>query len=382
MAESKLTWSQWLEGHKVSEGLIRISPELGDSSWDPTEKDREAAWILYTELRTRITTQPLHYRSGDEETALKSLYDLFDLTRKTIEDKGPECRHFATIAIQVLNTHIRPLTAKWHKKTIAGRLQNDDDRREFRQELQAVQGRLVEFCRLLASLAEADAYLDGDACGSGQGNGGAGKTNAIGHAIPFDRILLVDQVPGGADLLTAEVNAIRERRAGVSPAPATEPVADLVGLACSGGGIRSATFCLGVAQALARHGILARVDYLSTVSGGGYFGAFLSSYLNDTDHQLVGLKPGKLPFAEADRAEPAADTAAAQQQQVPAQGWTAGSGPHGRASAVRNPRQPNHPAPGRALRRHPDQGCCPPRRDPGWFRVRRRWVALVVCSRC
>ncbi len=201
MAESKLTWSQWLEGHKVSEGLIRISPELGDSSWDPTDKDREAAWILYTELRTRITTQPLHYRSGDEETALKSLYDLFDLTRKTIEDKGPECRHFATIAIQVLNTHIRPLTAKWHKKKIAGRLQNDDDRREFRQELQTVRVRLVEFCRLLANLAEADACLDLDACGSGPGNGGAGKTNAIGHAIPFDRILLVDQVPGGADLL-------------------------------------------------------------------------------------------------------------------------------------------------------------------------------------
>jgi len=48
-----------------------------------------------------------------------------------------------------------------------------------------------------------------------------------------------------------------------------------VGVACSGGGIRSATFCLGFFQGLARRGLLRHVDYLSTVSGGGYFGSFL-----------------------------------------------------------------------------------------------------------
>jgi hypothetical protein len=46
-----------------------------------------------------------------------------------------------------------------------------------------------------------------------------------------------------------------------------------VGLALSGGGIRSATFCLGLLRALAKNGVLHRVDYLSTVSGGGYAGA-------------------------------------------------------------------------------------------------------------
>lgn len=48
-----------------------------------------------------------------------------------------------------------------------------------------------------------------------------------------------------------------------------------VGVALSGGGIRSATFALGVFQAIARLRLLKRIDYLSTVSGGGYFGAFL-----------------------------------------------------------------------------------------------------------
>jgi hypothetical protein len=50
-----------------------------------------------------------------------------------------------------------------------------------------------------------------------------------------------------------------------------------VGLALSGGGIRSATFCLGFVQALAAKRLLGVVDYLSTVSGGGYLGSFLGA---------------------------------------------------------------------------------------------------------
>lgn len=45
-------------------------------------------------------------------------------------------------------------------------------------------------------------------------------------------------------------------------------------LCFSGGGIRSATFNLGVLQELARNGWLKRFDLLSTVSGGGYIGAW------------------------------------------------------------------------------------------------------------
>lgn len=46
-----------------------------------------------------------------------------------------------------------------------------------------------------------------------------------------------------------------------------------IGLALSGGGVRSATFCIGLLRALAKNGVLRRFDYLSTVSGGGYAGA-------------------------------------------------------------------------------------------------------------
>ncbi len=49
-------------------------------------------------------------------------------------------------------------------------------------------------------------------------------------------------------------------------------------LCLSGGGIRSATFNLGVMQGLAKLGLLRRFDYVSTVSGGGYLGGWLSSW--------------------------------------------------------------------------------------------------------
>ena len=55
-----------------------------------------------------------------------------------------------------------------------------------------------------------------------------------------------------------------------------------VALCLSGGGIRSATFSLGVIQALARHGWLKKFTYLSTVSGGGYIGSWLSSWIRRT----------------------------------------------------------------------------------------------------
>jgi hypothetical protein len=48
----------------------------------------------------------------------------------------------------------------------------------------------------------------------------------------------------------------------------------------SGGGIRSATFALGVLQGLAHVGVLAKFDYLSTVSGGGYIGGWFTTWLH------------------------------------------------------------------------------------------------------
>lgn len=54
--------------------------------------------------------------------------------------------------------------------------------------------------------------------------------------------------------------------------------ADRFGIALSGGGLRSATFNLGLLQGLDSVGVLRHADYLSTVSGGGYVGGFLNAW--------------------------------------------------------------------------------------------------------
>lgn len=74
-------------------------------------------------------------------------------------------------------------------------------------------------------------------------------------------------------------------RRGPAPAPLRGALnRNLVGLAFSGGGIRSATFNLGVLQALAKLDVLRHCDYLSTVSGGGYIGAWFSAWMRREAH--------------------------------------------------------------------------------------------------
>lgn len=63
-----------------------------------------------------------------------------------------------------------------------------------------------------------------------------------------------------------------------------------MGLALSGGGIRSATFNLGLLQALERYGLLRCVDYLSTVSGGGYIGSCFTWFMSKLENEK---KPGE-----------------------------------------------------------------------------------------
>jgi hypothetical protein len=66
----------------------------------------------------------------------------------------------------------------------------------------------------------------------------------------------------------------------------------LFGLAFSGGGIRSATVNLGILQALGHLQLLRYVDYLSTVSGGGYTGGWLAAWIRrETDSADLAADP-------------------------------------------------------------------------------------------
>jgi hypothetical protein len=78
---------------------------------------------------------------------------------------------------------------------------------------------------------------------------------------------------------------------------------DYFGLALSGGGIRSATFNLGLLEALDEKKVLNWIDYLSTVSGGGYVGGFWSTWL--LRKTAPGIPPVTFPNAKSNSSETA-----------------------------------------------------------------------------
>ncbi|MGE6116540.1 hypothetical protein ACLHZU_10620 [Aeromonas salmonicida] len=49
---------------------LKINALFLEMEWSPSEPDKNAAWDLYIELLTRITTQKLEANQGDEQTAL------------------------------------------------------------------------------------------------------------------------------------------------------------------------------------------------------------------------------------------------------------------------------------------------------------------------
>jgi len=241
------------------------------------DPDKAAAHAFLAELTTRIATQPLPYQYGVETRALESLWELFGHARQVIKTY-PGCEAFAEAVTRMLNQDLRPVTAKWHRAHEEGILNSRDGADELRGDLAKIQRRLSEFAgelQILAygapfpqvsappviSPAELDECLGDLAFGLGRH-----------RQVPAETIDAIN---------LAEASEVRERRrlrGHMAP-----DGCNAVGLGLSGGGIRSATFCLGVTQVLAARGLLKDVDFLSTVSGGGYTGSFLTARLGNAE---------------------------------------------------------------------------------------------------
>ena len=110
----------------------------------------------------------------------------------------------------------------------------------------------------------------------------------------FDRVTEVE---------LSEIRELRSRRYG-RKIPATAPLDDITGLTFSGGGIRSATFCLGVLQGLATYGLLKHFDYISTVSGGGYIASWLISWIKRPGKETRNLSGIEFVEEELRKAPP------------------------------------------------------------------------------
>ena len=141
---------KWLENWDMTS--LKINLQFLEAEFSPAEADREAAWEMYIELLTRITTQGLMPKDGDEQTALDSVYSLFPTTREILRRHGSDCREFAKIAIVVLNQVIRPFTAYWHRESLAGAFQDMEQCMQFRNELAELQDQLRNYARMLAEM--------------------------------------------------------------------------------------------------------------------------------------------------------------------------------------------------------------------------------------
>ena len=232
--------------------------------------DQGAAHYLLCELRTRISTQPLPYQYGVEARALESLWEIFAQARAAMK-KYPGCADFARRTTEMLNMVLRPTTAKWHRAHLEGRLNSRDGANEFRADLADVQVKLRAFAEELQQMAYGNSSQD------------ALTPEPISPAelaqcladLPFGIIpqhAVTDSTVEDINAAEATAVLLRREKYGLDAEPR-----NAVGLGLSGGGIRSATFCLGAIQVLADRGLLKDVDFLSTVSGGS--GTFLTRTL-------------------------------------------------------------------------------------------------------
>ena len=125
-----------------------------------TDRNKDAAWAMYVQMLTRITTQPLPDEHGDEQTALDSVYSLFETTRDILTEYGRESPEFSKLAVLILNQKVRPFTAKWHVPSIEGAFKDTEKCVEFRKDLADRQEILRGYMQALAALAGVEDFTD------------------------------------------------------------------------------------------------------------------------------------------------------------------------------------------------------------------------------
>ena len=155
---SKITFNEYLR--KWGFQSIKLKMFFGEAEFAPVEDDQTCAWDMYVELITRITTQTIKPNSGDEKTALESIYSMFKTTRAILKEKGHNAPSFTKIAVIILNQIIRPFTAKWHRNSLSGYLDTEIGKIEFRSDLATIQINLKNYTKLLADMAMVEDLTD------------------------------------------------------------------------------------------------------------------------------------------------------------------------------------------------------------------------------
>lgn len=139
---------------------IKLNLKFIEVEFDVSSDDQEAAWEMYVELITRTVTQELDVNTGDEETALKSVYSLFESTRTILKEKGRKAPAFSRISVIILNQVVRPFTAKWHREQLNSAFNNKEKCLEFREDLRCLQENMRKYSAILAEIAAVEDITD------------------------------------------------------------------------------------------------------------------------------------------------------------------------------------------------------------------------------
>lgn len=157
---------------------VRVSlqlPYIGgvEGSWEPDEREREAAWEMYVELITRIAVVELRPGEGLIREALSSIYTLFGTTREILRKYGPGVAKakgegewsFGALSVAILNGVLRPLLSKWHPFLLDWEARRKPDvsapeheaawehADEARAELNRAREALIDYANVLAEVA-------------------------------------------------------------------------------------------------------------------------------------------------------------------------------------------------------------------------------------
>jgi len=250
----------------------------------PDTADAKAAHEFLCEFRTRIATQPLPYQHGVEARALESLWEVFGHARAAMKS-NPGCANFARITTQMLNADLRPVTAKWHRAYVDGRLNSRDGANEFRADLDQLREKLRAFADDLHVMAYGSKWLDEETPPAMPSEAIEQLFEDLRPGIPEQNGLIDSNITEEINKAEKEAMKCRRKLYGISG------LNNAVGLGLSGGGIRSATFCLGVVQVFASKRLFRDIDFLSTVSGGGYLGSFLTTVVKDANSEAQIAAP-------------------------------------------------------------------------------------------
>jgi hypothetical protein len=110
----------WRRRYRAAQVTLSIPFGLGNITYNAADQDRELAWKMYVQLKTRKAALPFDDEHDTISDVLDSLYEIFSVARDLLSDARPHHgqahRSIADFILRVLNDGIRPNLTRWNSR--------------------------------------------------------------------------------------------------------------------------------------------------------------------------------------------------------------------------------------------------------------------------